>query len=53
LFGTAPLLPSDWLFLLLLAPTALLLEEFRKMVARRHIQILNFIKTVNTNIFLS
>jgi potassium/sodium efflux P-type ATPase len=35
LFGTAPLLPSDWLFLLLLAPVALLLEELRKALARR------------------
>jgi magnesium-transporting ATPase (P-type) len=35
LFGTAPLLPSDWLFLLLLAPIALLLEELRKVLARR------------------
>jgi len=41
LFGTAPLLPSDWLFLLILAPAALLLEELRKTLARRHIQILN------------
>jgi magnesium-transporting ATPase (P-type) len=41
LFGTAPLLPSDWLFLLLLAPTALLLEELRKVLARRRIQIPN------------
>jgi len=41
LFGTAPLLPSDWLFLLLLAPAALLLEELRKTLARRNIQILN------------
>jgi len=41
LFGTAPLLPSDWLFLSLLAPAALLLEELRKTLARRHIQILN------------
>jgi len=41
LFGTAPLLPSDWLFLLLLAPAALLLEELRKTLARRNIRILN------------
>jgi hypothetical protein len=41
LFGTAPLLLSDWLFLLLLAPMALLSEELRKMLARRYIQILN------------
>jgi magnesium-transporting ATPase (P-type) len=41
LFGTAPLLPSDWLFLLLLAPAALLLEELRKVLARRRIQIPN------------
>jgi len=41
LFGTAPLLPSDWLFLLLLTPAALLLEELRKTLARRQIQILN------------
>jgi magnesium-transporting ATPase (P-type) len=38
LFGTAPLFPSDWLFLLLLAPAALLLEELRKVLARRRIQ---------------
>jgi magnesium-transporting ATPase (P-type) len=37
LFGTAPLLSSDWLFLLLLAPIALLLEELRKVLARRRI----------------
>jgi sodium/potassium-transporting ATPase subunit alpha len=41
LFGTAPLLSSDWLFLLLLAPAALLLEELRKVLARRRIQIPN------------
>jgi hypothetical protein len=35
LFGTAPLLPSDLLFLILLAPTALVLEEMRKMLARK------------------
>jgi magnesium-transporting ATPase (P-type) len=35
LFGTAPLLPIDLFFLLLLAPTALLLEELRKMLTRR------------------
>jgi magnesium-transporting ATPase (P-type) len=35
LFGTAPLLPSDLFFLILLAPTALLLEELRKIVARK------------------
>jgi magnesium-transporting ATPase (P-type) len=39
LFGTAPLLPSDLLFLFLLAPTALLLEELRKMLTRRLIRI--------------
>jgi magnesium-transporting ATPase (P-type) len=31
LFGTAPLLPSDWVFLFALAPAALLLEELRKL----------------------
>ncbi len=35
LFGTAPLLASDLLFLLLLAPLALLLEELRKMLTRK------------------
>jgi magnesium-transporting ATPase (P-type) len=35
LFGTAPLLPFDLLFLLLLAPAALLLEELRKMLTRK------------------
>jgi hypothetical protein len=35
LFGTAPLLPLDLLFLLLLAPAALLLEELRKMLTRK------------------
>jgi len=35
LFGTAPLLPLDLLFLLLLAPAALLLEEVRKMLTRK------------------
>jgi magnesium-transporting ATPase (P-type) len=35
LFGTAALLPSDLLFLILLAPTALLLEELRKILARK------------------
>jgi Ca2+-transporting ATPase len=39
LFGTAPLLPQDLLFLLLLAPAALLLEELRKMLTHRLIQI--------------
>ena len=39
LFGTASLFPSDLLFLFLLAPTALLLEELRKMLTRRLIQI--------------
>jgi Ca2+-transporting ATPase len=34
LFDTAPILPSDWLFLLLLAPGVLLLEELRKILAR-------------------
>jgi len=38
LFGTAPLLPSDLLFISLLTPTALLLEELRKMLARKLIQ---------------
>jgi magnesium-transporting ATPase (P-type) len=35
LFGTAPLLPLDLLFLLLLAPAVLMLEELRKMLTRR------------------
>ena len=35
LFGTAPLLLTDWLFLSVLAPVALLLEELRKMLSRR------------------
>lgn len=35
LFGTAPLLSSDWLFLFTLAPIALLVEEARKLLARR------------------
>jgi magnesium-transporting ATPase (P-type) len=35
LFGTAPILPLDLLFLLLLAPAALLLEELRKMMTRK------------------
>ncbi len=34
-FGTAPLLPSDLFFLLLLIPAVLLLEELRKVVARK------------------
>jgi len=38
LFGTAPLLLSDWLFLLTLAPVALLLEELRKLITR-HLQV--------------
>jgi len=38
LFGTAPLLASDWLFLLLLAPAALILEELRKVAARRRLK---------------
>jgi Ca2+-transporting ATPase len=35
LFGTAPLLPSDWLFLSLLAPLAFILEELRKSLSRK------------------
>jgi len=35
LFGTAPLLPLDLLFLLLLAPAVFLLEELRKTLTRR------------------
>jgi Ca2+-transporting ATPase len=35
LFGTAPLLLSDWLFLSTLAPLAFLLEELRKLLMRR------------------
>jgi len=35
LFGTAPLLLSDWLFLSILAPLAFLLEELRKLLVRR------------------
>jgi magnesium-transporting ATPase (P-type) len=35
LFGTAPLFPSDWLFLFTLAPAALFLEELRKLLMRR------------------
>jgi magnesium-transporting ATPase (P-type) len=35
LFGTAPLLPLDWLFLFALAPVAILLEELRKLLTRR------------------
>jgi magnesium-transporting ATPase (P-type) len=35
LFGTAPLLPLDLLFLLLLAPATLLLEELRKLLTRK------------------
>jgi len=35
LFGTAPLLLSDWLFLSILAPLALLLEELRKLLMHR------------------
>ena len=34
-FGTAPLLASDLLFLILLAPTALALEELRKLLTRK------------------
>jgi magnesium-transporting ATPase (P-type) len=34
-FGTAPLLLSDWLFLFAITPTLLLLEEGRKWVVRR------------------
>ncbi len=34
-FGTAQLLPLDLLFLLLLAPAVLLLEELRKMLTRK------------------
>jgi magnesium-transporting ATPase (P-type) len=39
LFGTAPLLPIDWVFLIPLAPAALLVEELRKVLARRRIQV--------------
>ena len=39
LFGTAPLLPLDLLFLLFLAPTALLLEELRKMLTRKLLRV--------------
>jgi magnesium-transporting ATPase (P-type) len=39
LFGTAPLLVSDLLFLMFLAPAALLLEELRKMFARRRLEM--------------
>jgi magnesium-transporting ATPase (P-type) len=35
LFGTAPLLPLDLLFLLILAPAVLLLEELRKLLRRK------------------
>jgi magnesium-transporting ATPase (P-type) len=35
LFGTAALLPTDWLFLSALAPLAFLLEELRKLLSRR------------------
>jgi Ca2+-transporting ATPase len=35
LFGTAPLLPVDWLFLSTLAPAVLFLEELRKWLVRR------------------
>jgi magnesium-transporting ATPase (P-type) len=35
LFGTAPLFLSDWLFLSILAPLALLLEELRKLLMHR------------------
>jgi Ca2+-transporting ATPase len=41
LFGTAPLLPIDWVFLIPLVPAALLVEELRKMLARRRIHISN------------
>ncbi len=41
LFGTAPLLPLDLLVISLLAPTALLLEELRKMLARKLVQTQN------------
>ncbi len=39
LFGTAPLLPSDLLFLLLLAPAALIIEELRKILRRKQVKI--------------
>jgi magnesium-transporting ATPase (P-type) len=35
LFNTAPLLPSDWVFLYGMAPLVLLVEELRKAVRRR------------------
>jgi len=35
LFGTAPLLPMDLLFLLPIAPAVLVMEELRKMLKRR------------------
>jgi len=35
LFGTASLLPEDWLFLSALAPAALLVGELRKLLTRR------------------
>jgi magnesium-transporting ATPase (P-type) len=35
IFGTAPLLPSDLIFLLLLIPVVFLAEELRKILARR------------------
>jgi len=35
LFGTASLLPLDLLFLLLIAPAVLVMEELRKMLKRR------------------
>jgi magnesium-transporting ATPase (P-type) len=38
LFGTSSLLPQDLLFLLLLAPVALLVEELRKMLAHGLVQ---------------
>jgi len=37
-YQTAPLLPSDFLFLAALAPLALLLEETRKLLARQMLQ---------------
>jgi magnesium-transporting ATPase (P-type) len=45
IFGTAPLLPSDFFFLLLLIPTVLLVEELRKVLARK----LQYSKTKNGN----
>jgi Ca2+-transporting ATPase len=40
-FGTAPLLLLDWLFLFLLAPVTLLLEELRKLLMRQRNRMSN------------